>query len=119
MTVGNQWNKYKNQDIGNHTENCGRKTLLDEDTKQRIIDRVKLDCWMTAAALSRDKDLNPEGESADTIERVLNEAAYRPTVIPDDVNKEKRLDLCRYTKKWKSIFFFDECWICAEAFHLR
>jgi hypothetical protein len=54
---------------------------LDEDTKQRMIDRVKFDHWITAAALSQDKDLKPDGVSADTIERVLNEAgiyAYRP-----------------------------------------
>jgi hypothetical protein len=43
MTIGIQWNKFKNQDFRNHRENCGRKTLLDEDTKQSIIDRVKFD----------------------------------------------------------------------------
>ncbi len=73
---------------------------MDEDTKQRTIDGVKLDRWITAAALSRDKDLNPDGVSADTIERVLNEAelyAYRPAVVAEisDVNKEKRIDFCQ------------------------
>ncbi len=54
---------------------------MDEDKKQRMIDRVKFGRWITAAALSQDKDLNPDGVSADTIERVLNDArlyAYRP-----------------------------------------
>ncbi len=90
----------KNKNIGNNRENCARKPLLNEDTKQRMIDRVKSDCWITAAALSRDKDLNPDGVSADAIERVLNEAelyAYRPAVVAElsDINKEKRLDFCR------------------------
>jgi hypothetical protein len=56
---------------------------------------------MTAAALSWDKNPNPDGVSADTIERLLNEARlyayYRPTVVAaiSDLNKDKLLDFCR------------------------
>ncbi len=55
---------------------------------------------MTAAALSRDKDLNPDGVNADKFESILNETrfySHRAAVIPEisDVNKEKRLDFCR------------------------
>jgi hypothetical protein len=55
---------------------------------------------MTVAALSRDKDLNPDGVSTDLIKRVLNDVglyAYSPTVVTaiSDVNKEKGLDFCR------------------------
>ncbi len=72
-------------------ENCARKHLLHEDIKQYMIDRVKFDRWITAAALSWDKDLNPDGVSSDIIERVLNKAelyAYRPAVVAEisDVN---------------------------------
>ncbi len=92
MTVRNQWNKYKNKNLGNHRENFA--------IKQSMIYRVKFDRWKTAAALSRDKDLNPDGVSADIIDRVLNEAglyAYTPTVVAaiSDVNKEKRLNFIR------------------------
>ncbi len=66
-TVSNYWNKYRSQDLGNYSKNYGKKPVLDEYTKQLMIDRVRLDRWMTATALGCDKDLNPDGVSADTI----------------------------------------------------
>jgi hypothetical protein len=96
-TLGRQWNKYKSQDLDNHSENFGRKLVLDKDTKQLIIDCVNFDSWVIAVMLSRDKDLNPDDVSADTIETVLHEMGlytYGPTVVLtiSDVNNEKRLD---------------------------
>ncbi len=76
---------------------------MDEDIKHCMIDRVKFNLWMTAAALSRDKDVNPDGVRFDnTFERVLvlNEAGlhnYRLAVVAaiSDMSMEKRLDFCR------------------------
>jgi hypothetical protein len=33
----------KKEDLGNHIENCERKPVLDEDTKQLVMDLVKFD----------------------------------------------------------------------------
>jgi hypothetical protein len=54
---------------------------------------------MTAAALSQDKDPNPDGVSTDTLERVLDDAgpyAYIHTIFSaiSNVNKKKRFDFC-------------------------
>jgi hypothetical protein len=51
-TIGSQWNRYKRQNLGNHMENSGRKHIIGEDIKQLMIERVKFDCWVIAAALS-------------------------------------------------------------------
>jgi hypothetical protein len=77
--------KNKNGRIGNNRGNSGRKRVIDQDTREEIIDKVLKNRWTTALDLFNDEKLNLNGVSVDTIETMFIEElfyAYRQVVIP-------------------------------------
>jgi hypothetical protein len=84
LTVNNHWTNYKNGRIGNNQGSSGTKRVINQQTREEMIDKVLKKRWTTAVYLSNDEKLNPNGDSVDTIERKLIEEylnAYRQVVI--------------------------------------
>ncbi|KAL4473462.1 hypothetical protein ABPG72_012141 [Tetrahymena utriculariae] len=127
-SVGNQWQKYQSGDISSNRQNSGRKSRINSEVKDKMIDEVLNNRYMTAAEMSRNQDLNPDNCSVSAIKRMLSDEglkSYRPQIIPyiTNINKEKRFQFAKQVQKWKDkwnrIVFSDECYVRAESNHLR